>query len=307
MTHRKTERMFKHIKLNATLLAAALLVGTACNKSQQVVEGDPGFIGNPAAAAPVGYAPAGQLTSTSLGTNGIIQKISYNSRQQPLVITHYAGNFLTDKDSVVYDASGKLLKVLNYTPDFLVNGKFELSGTTTFEWDSKGYISRKKVVSQEGGTLETDDRYTYDATGRLLYVTTKTDPRVTPGTIVTTYSYENKNIKKVTRTNGTEVIARLLVTGFDNRPTFITHPLLPYLLDGADNDVFSEHNAVETKNIVYIKINGKLDSTVTVTKNTFQYNAVNRPVKVSFKSTISSGGNPKPITSSGDLNYTYAK
>ncbi|NSL86277.1 hypothetical protein ECE50_005525 [Chitinophaga sp. Mgbs1] len=306
MTHRKQERMFNQFKLHGTLLAALLLAGTACNKSTPVLDGNTNPAGDPAAIAPEAAA-TGQLVRTSLGGNGLVQQISYNGKKQPLVILQYAGNFLTTKDSVVYDAGGKLLKVLSYAPDFFTKGKFTLAGNTTFEWDNNGRISRKITRDQETGSLEEDNRYTYDATGKVATITTSTNPEISKLVTVATLTYENKNVKKIVHASGTDVLSHISVTGFDNHPSYITHPLLPYLLELTDYEAFGEQNAVETRNVQYVNLGSKRDSIVTVTKNAYQYNAASRPVKVAFTSTIYSTGNQKPVTSNGTAEYTYGK
>lgn len=306
MKHRKTERKVHPSRLSVALLGVTLLAGSACNKVA-LPEGNhgTGAGGKNPAATP---APApGLLTRVNIGgTDGVVQLIAYNQQRQPVLITHYAGNLLTEKDSVVYDANGKLQKVLNYSPDFLSAGKFILSGNTKFEWDAAGNISRKTSYDQETGKLEEDERYTYDASGNLATVTTTAGGGVNLK-LVTTYASEQKNINRETVTDGSKVVSQLSVAGFDQHPTHITHPLLRYLLDGSGHEVFSEQNALETKNIQYVTLNGKQDSLVTIKKNAYEYNTANRPVKVAFTTTIYGTGNQQPVNSKGNIGYEYSK
>lgn len=306
MKHRKMERSINHSRLTMALLGVALLAGTACNKSA-IIEGNTGSDISTGSKNTATTPAPGLLTRIDFGgTDGLIQLISYNRQLQPVVITQYTGNLVTAKDSVVYDAKGKLQKVLTYSPDFLSDGKFDLSGSTKFEWDAKGNISRKTSYEQETGSLQEDVRYTYDASGNLATITTV----MGGGTnlkFVTKYSYEQKNIKKETVTDGVKVISQLLVAGFDQHPTYITHPLLRYLLEDAGHEVFSNQNPLETKKIQYVTINGKQDSIVTVQKNTYAYNNANRPVKVTFTNTVYNIGKQKPVTGKGNIGYEYSR
>lgn len=304
MTHRNMERGVNLPKLSMALLGAALLAGAACNKVSLPEAGTGTGVKNPVTIP----APApGLLTRVNIGgTQGVIQLISYNQQLQPVLITQYAGNLLTEKDSIVYDANGKLQKVLNYSPDFLTAGKFNLFGNTKFEWDAKGNISRKTIYDQETGKVEEDEQYTYDDGGRLVSIITATDG-VTNLKLVTAYAYEQKNIKKETVTDGARVISDLLVAGFDQHPTYITHPLLRYLLTGAGHEAFSDQNPLETRKVQYVTLNGKQDSIVTVQKNTYAYNNASRPVKVDFTSTIYGVGNQQPTNSKGNIGYEYSK
>ncbi|NML37743.1 hypothetical protein HHL17_11110 [Chitinophaga sp. G-6-1-13] len=306
MKHRKMERGINQPRLFTALLTVALLAGAACNKVPLPESGSGTGTGgkNP----PTTPAPApGLLTRINIGgSNGLIQLISYNQQLQPVVIIQYAGNLLTEKDSIVYDANGKLQKVLNYSPDFLSAGKFSLSGNTKFEWDAKGNISRKTSYEQETGKVEEDEQYTYDDSGKLATVTSVTSG-VANLKFVTAYSYEQKNINKETVTDGAKVISQLLVAGFDKHPTYITHPLLRYLLEGAGHEAFSDQNPLETRKIQYVTLSGKQDSIVTVQKNTYEYNNASRPVKVNFTSTIYNIGNQQPTTSKGNIGYEYSK
>ncbi|MBC9909853.1 hypothetical protein [Chitinophaga varians] len=306
MKHRKTERKVHQSRLSVALLGVTLLAGSACNKLP-LPEGGHGT-GTGGKTPPTTPAPApGLLTRINMGgTQGLIQLISYNQQRQPVLITQYAGNMLTEKDSVIYDTNGKLQKVLNYSPDFLTAGKFTLSGNTKFEWDAAGNITRKASYDQETGKLEEDEQYTYDANGNLATVTAVTGGGINLK-LVTTYSYEQKNIHKETVTDGTKVISQLSVTGFDQHPTHITHPLLRYLLDGSGHEVFSEQNPLETKKIQYVTLNGKQDSLVTVQKNAYEYNTANRPVKVAFTTTTYSVGNQQPVNGKGNIGYEYSK
>ncbi|HVI45346.1 MAG TPA: hypothetical protein VM802_10765 [Chitinophaga sp.] len=310
MKDRKMKRRINQFRLSTALLGVALLAGSACNK-QSLREGgsDTGINIGASGRNPVTIpAPApGLLTRINLGgANGLIQLISYNKLLQPAVIIQYVGNMLTEKDSVVYDANGKLQKVLIYSPDFLSAGKFSLSGSKKFEWDAKGNISRKASYDQETGKLEEDEQYTYDASGNLI-----TSTAVTGGgtnlKFVTSYVYEQKNIKKETVTDGAKLISQLSVTGFDQHPTCITNPLLRYLLEDSGHELFSDQNPLETKHIQYVTLNGKQDSIVTVKKNTYEYNNANRPVKVTFTNTIYNIGNQQPTTSKGNVGYEYSK
>ncbi|SKA35886.1 YD repeat-containing protein [Chitinophaga eiseniae] len=306
MTHRKTTRNIHHSALSVALLGITLLAGSACNKTYLPDVGHGTDENNPIATPAAAPAP-GLLTRINLGgTDGLIQLISYNKRLQPAVITQYAGSMLIEKDSVIYDANGKLQKVLNYSPNFLSTGKFILSGSTKFEWDAKGNISRKTRYDQETGKPEEDERYTYDASGNLIAVNSVTGGGINLK-LVTTYAYEQKNIRKESVTDGSKVISQLLVAGFDQHPTYITHPLLRYLLEGAGNELFSDQNPLETKKIQYVNINSKQDSIVTVQKNTYAYNSASRPVKVTFTSTIYNIGNQKPTVSKGSTGYEYSK
>nr|WP_295870349.1 hypothetical protein [uncultured Chitinophaga sp.] len=306
MTHRQTTRNTHSSALSVALLGITLWAGSACNKARLSEIGH-GAGENNATAAPAAAPAPGLLTRINMGgADGLIQLISYNKQLQPVVITQYAGSMLIQKDSVIYDANGKLQKVLNYAPDFLSAGKFMLSGSTQFKWDAKGNISRKTSYDQETGKMEEDEQYAYDANGNLTTVTSVTGGG-TNLKFVTTYAYEQKNIKKETVTDGSKVISQLSVAGFDQHPTYITHPLLRYLLEGAAYETFSDQNPLETKKIQYVNLNNKQDSIVTVQKNTYAYNSANRPAKVTFTQTIYSTGNQKPVNSKGNVGYEYSK
>lgn len=285
---------------------ALLLSGTACQKSVSPIEGDINAGDKPVEIAPEGAA-TGLLTRISLGNNGVVQQVSYNSRQQPVIIIHYAGNLLTGKDSVIYTADARLQKVLHYTPDFFKKGKFILSGNTTFERNSNGRITKKLSYDQETNTLEEENQYTYNAAGQLTSINTIMDSRYTNLKLQTTLYYEANNVTRVARFSNGQQVSQLIVTGFDKHATFVTNPLLPYLLDITENEAFSIQNALQTKNIQYVNLNNKMDSIVTVTKNSFQYNAQKRPVKNTFTSTIYSTGNQQPVTSTATIDYSYGK
>lgn len=307
MKHRNTERNNHPSALSVALLGMVFLAGSACNKVQLHPDTGSGTGVKTPAATPAAAPAPGLLTRINLGgTNGVIQQISYNKQLQPVVIIQYAGGMLTEKDSVVYDTNGKLQKVLSYSADFLSAGKFILSGSTKFEWDAKGNISRKTSYDQETGKPEEDEQYTYDASGNVATVTTIMGGGVNLK-LVTTYAYEQKNVKKETITDGAKVISQLQVAGFDQHPTHITHPLLRYLLEGAGHEVFSEQNPLETKKIQYVNLNGKQDSIITVQKNSYTYNSANRPVKVDFTSSIYGTGNQQPVNSKGNIGYEYSK
>lgn len=288
------------------VVTALLLSGTACQKSVSPIEGDINTGDTPVEVTPEGAA-TGLLTRISLGNNGLVQQVSYNSRQQPIIIIRYAGSLLTEKDSVTYSADGRMQKVLHYTPDFFKKGKFILSGNTSFEWNNNGRIARKLSYDLETNTLEEDIRYSYDAAGQLASINTTIDSRYSNLKIQTSLYYEANNVTKVTHVSNGQLVSQLIVTGFDKHATFVTHPLLPYLLDITENDAFSGQNALQTKSIQYVNLNNKKDSIVTVTKNSFQYNAQKRPVKNIFTSTIYSTGNQQPVTSSATIDYSYGK
>ncbi|QJB32173.1 hypothetical protein HF329_12885 [Chitinophaga oryzae] len=306
MKHRKTARNNHHSALSVALLGIALVAGSACNKAHLPEVGH-STNGENVAATPAAAPAPNLLTRIRLGgADGLIHLISYNKRLQPAIITQYAGSMLLQKDTVVYDANGKLQKVLHYSPNFLSAGKFMLSGSTKFEWDAKGNISRKTTYDLETGKLEEDEKYAYDAGGNLVTVTSVTGGG-TNLKFVTSYAYELKNIKKETVTDGSKVISLLSVAGFDQHPTYITHPLLRYLLEGAGHETFSDQNPLETRKIQYVNLNGKQDSIVTVQKNAYTYNSANRPVKVAFTSMIYSTGGQKPVNSKGNTDYEYSK
>lgn len=301
MKHCNMERIMHASKLSGALLGLALLAGSACNKVPLPEDGH-GDGGNNTPATP---AP-GLLTRIEMGgAQGLVMQISYNQLRLPLVILQYANKLLVAKDSVVYDSNGKLQKVLNYTPDFISAGKFELSSTTKFEWDAKGNISRKTSTDQETGALEEENKYAYDASGNLTTLTT-TAGGGTNLKFVATYTWNQKNIKKEVLTDGAKVLSNLSVAAFDQHPTYITHSLLRYLLEGDEHVVFSDQNPLEIRKAQYVTYNGKQDSIITVQKNTYEYNSGNRPVKVASTSITTSPGSTQ-TTVKGNISYEYSK
>ncbi|ASZ11865.1 hypothetical protein KTO58_15545 [Chitinophaga pendula] len=305
MKHRVTSSQRHRILLHIAIVATLLTTGTACEKSISPVEAPAGIGADPIEVTPEGVA-AGLLTRINIGNNGIVQQISYNSRQQPLVMTRYAGNLLTEKDSVIYNTTGKLQKIIHYTPDFFKKGKFTVSGNTTFEWNNNNKIVKKLFNDQESSTQE-DTRYTYDATGKVHTISTTTASKYDNLKVLTTLYYEQTNVVRITRSGNGQAISELTVIAVDGQQSYVTGSLLPYLLDIVENEAFSEQNASETKNIQYVNFNNKRDTIVTITKNSFQYNTQKRPVKNTFTSTIYSPGNPKPVTSAATIDYTYGK
>ncbi|RBL90043.1 hypothetical protein [Chitinophaga flava] len=306
MKHRNTERKTNSSRLSVALLGTTLLAASACNKVS-FPDGDGGTDAGKKPPVTIPAPKPGLLTRINTGgTDGLIQLISYNQQLQPVVITQYAGNLLTEKDSVIYDNNGKLEKMLNYSSDILSPGKFKLSGNTKFEWDTKGNISRKTSYEQLTGKLLKDEQYTYDVSGNLATITTTTGGG-TNLKFIATYAYEQKNIHQETVTDGSKVISQLSVAGFDQHATYITHPLLRYLLMSEVHKVFSDQNVLETKKVQYVNLNGKQDSVVTVQKNTYEYNTGNRPVNVAFTSTIYGTGNQQPVNSNGNITYEYSK
>ncbi|MBC9934450.1 hypothetical protein [Chitinophaga qingshengii] len=306
MKHRNMEQKMNPSRLSVALLGVTLLAASACNKMHFPDGGTEVDSKNPPATTP---APKpGLLTRINIGggNDGLIQLISYNQQLQPVVITHYAGNMLMGKDSVVYGSNGKLEKVLNYSANIMSPGKFLLTGNTKFEWDTKGNISRKTSYDQSTGKPEEDEQYTYDANGNLVTVTT-TAGGGTNIKVIATYAYEQKNIYQETTTDGSKVISQLSVAGFDQHANYITHPLLRYLVESDVHELFSEQNSLETRKVQYVNLNNKQDSIVTVQKNTYEYNTANRPVKVAFTSSIYGTNNQQPVNSKGNIAYEYSK
>lgn len=306
MKHRNMEQKMNPFRLSVALLSVTLLAASACNKMHFPDGGTEIDSKNPPAATPAPKPGLLTLINIGGGKDGLIQLISYNQQLQPVVITQYAGNFLTKKDSVVYDTNGKLEKVLTYSANIMSPGKFKLAGNTKFEWDTKGNISRKTSYDQLTGKLQEDEQYTYDVSGNLATITTTTSG-VGNLKMVATYAYEQKNIHQETTNDGSKVISQLSVAGFDQHATYITHPLLRYLVESEAHELFSEQNSLETRKVQYVNINNKQDSIVTVQKNAYEYNTDNRPVKVAFTSLIYGTNKQQPVNSKGNIAYEYSK
>jgi len=288
----------KTIQLSLSVVIAV----TMCTSCEKLIPVGPGGGSGDPGSPPAGASGA-QLT-TITGASGDLTKITYDARKNPLVISTYMdGGELLTKDSCVYDAGGKLRELRGYGQDFMT-GKFTLISTDTFEWSSKGNISRAVSRSSSNGAQLSSTDYTYDDRNRLIRIAQLFKIAGQPESSVVALSYGNdKNVKQVILTIAGKVQSKTVVSGYDGHGSFYTHKLFPYLLDFIQEEEFSEQNAVDKRQVSYINLGSKTDSIITLTKNSYQYNTLKLPVKQVSSISISQNGRPQNTTVSTSFSY----
>ncbi len=245
---------------------------------------------------------AEQLTGIKEEGEGGLTKITYGANKNPLqVIMTTTRGELVQRDSCIYNVQGKLLKVITYGQP-LPNGKPLQIRTSVFELDSRGNIARKVVTTPSvSGALSTTV-YGYDSQNKVIRMASLLKGE--KDSLIAKFDYGNdRNVRQVTGFSGKDILYKLKVSGYDGHPSYSTNPLLPYLILSGQGEEFSEQNVLEKTSVTYVNINSKKDSIVTLTKNSYQYNTVNLPVKQVASSVTTSNGNTTNTTLTTSLSY----
>lgn len=256
--------------INVLAVSLLSLIGLAACKKNTVS-------GNPQGSA---VCTACQLTKIQYSDTGSSVRISYTSQGSPSKIQYYSGSRLQYYYSCLYGADKRLDTVLKYEADPDTTKPFHFTKYARVDWDAYGNLIKKTVYDAKTGTVSIADLYQYDGTGRLQQTTT-----VLNGTeLLSRLEYENGNIKKVSLFSGNKLISSQQGIGYDTCHSYLTHPLLWYLLD-VDQLHYSRNNPMAIKTTVYEYLPGRTDSVSSTSNISYLYNDKRLPAQATIVET----------------------